>query len=75
MGGRQAAKTFWFLGHESLCRVKVASDQSSLSAGDLVVPMVRRPDPVPCINCEVGEWDMCRNGKYTEHGIKQLHGA
>lgn len=36
--------------------------------------MVRHPDPVPCTNCAAGEWDMCRNGKYTEHGIKGLHG-
>ena len=28
------------------------------------------PDPVPCGNCAVGEWDFCRNGQYTEHGIK-----
>jgi threonine dehydrogenase-like Zn-dependent dehydrogenase len=38
------------------------------------VGIVRKPDPVPCPNCAIGEWDMCRNGKYTEHGIKQLHG-
>jgi glucose 1-dehydrogenase len=35
---------------------------------------VRRPDPVPCPNCAVGEWDMCRNGQYTERGIKQIDG-
>jgi threonine dehydrogenase-like Zn-dependent dehydrogenase len=22
----------------------------------------------------VGEWDMCRNGRYTERGIKEIHG-
>jgi threonine dehydrogenase-like Zn-dependent dehydrogenase len=42
--------------------------------GDLVVGIVRRPDPVPCPNCAVGEWDMCRNGQYTERGIKQIDG-
>ena len=36
--------------------------------------IVRRPDPVPCPNCAVGEWDMCRNGRYTEHGIKEIDG-
>ena len=36
--------------------------------------IVRRPDPVPCPNCAVGEWDMCRNGQYTERGIKQIDG-
>ena len=25
-----------------------------------MVGIVRRPDPVPCPNCAVGEWDMCR---------------
>ena len=42
--------------------------------GDLVVAIVRRPDPVPCPNCAIGEWDMCRNGQYTEWGIKEHHG-
>ena len=45
-----------------------------LKKGDLVVGIVRRPDPVPCPNCAVGEWDMCRNGQYTERGIKQIDG-
>jgi threonine dehydrogenase-like Zn-dependent dehydrogenase len=62
------------LGHESLGRVVEAPQGSGLTAGDLVVGIVRRPDPVPCSACAVGEWDMCRNGRYTEHGIKQLDG-
>ena len=62
------------IGHESLGRVLEAPAGSGLSKGDLVVGIVRRPDPVPCPNCAVGEWDMCRNGLYTEHGIKQLNG-
>ena len=62
------------LGHESLARVLEAPSGSGLAPGDLVVPIVRRPDPVPCPNCAVGEWDMCRNGRYTEHGIKSEHG-
>jgi glucose 1-dehydrogenase len=62
------------LGHESLGRVVEAPVESGLSAGDLVVGIVRRPDPVPCANCAVGEWDMCRNGRYTERGIKGRHG-
>ncbi len=61
------------LGHESLGRV-VDPGPSSFKAGELVVGIVRRPDPVPCPNCAVGEWDMCRNGKYTERGIKEIHG-
>lgn len=62
------------LGHESLGRVLEAPAGSGLAKGDLVVGIVRRPDPVPCPNCAVGEWDMCRNGKYTERGIKGRDG-
>jgi threonine dehydrogenase-like Zn-dependent dehydrogenase len=62
------------LGHESLGRVIDPGPTSSLEQGDLVVGIVRRPDPVPCPNCAVGEWDMCRNGQYTERGIKEIHG-
>ena len=62
------------LGHESLGRVLEAPDDSGFVAGDLVVGIVRMPDPRPCGACAHGEWDMCRNGEYTEHGIKNLHG-
>jgi threonine dehydrogenase-like Zn-dependent dehydrogenase len=62
------------LGHESLGRVLEAPQASGLRAGDAVVGIVRRPDPVPCANCASGEWDMCRNGLYTERGIKQADG-
>lgn len=62
------------LGHESLGRVLEAPAATGLAVGDLVVGIVRRPDPVPCPNCAVGEWDMCRNGQYTERGIKALDG-
>jgi glucose 1-dehydrogenase len=61
------------LGHESLGRV-IDPGPSGLQAGDLVVGIVRRPDPLPCPNCAVGEWDMCRNGQYTERGIKEIDG-
>jgi threonine dehydrogenase-like Zn-dependent dehydrogenase len=54
------------LGHELLARVK--------DTGQLVAGIVRRPDPVPCACCARGEWDMCRNGQYTERGIKGLDG-
>jgi glucose 1-dehydrogenase len=54
------------LGHELLGRVR--------NTGQLVAGIVRRPDPVPCACCAKGEWDMCRNGEYTERGIKGLNG-
>jgi len=62
------------LGHESLGRVLDPGPTGGFRAGDLVVGIVRRPDPAPCPNCAVGEWDMCRNGQYTERGIKEIHG-
>jgi threonine dehydrogenase-like Zn-dependent dehydrogenase len=62
------------LGHESLGVVEEAPDGSDFMIGDLVVGIVRRPDPVPCPACAAGEWDMCRNGQYTERGIKQRDG-
>jgi glucose 1-dehydrogenase len=62
------------IGHESLGRIVEAPGDSGLAEGDLVVGIVRHPDPVPCANCAAGEWDMCRNGHYTEHGIKALDG-
>ncbi|MFJ5999057.1 glucose 1-dehydrogenase [Streptomyces sp. NPDC092370] len=62
------------LGHESLGRVRQAPPGSDFSAGDLVAGVVRRPDPEPCGACARGEFDMCRNGRYTERGIKELDG-
>ena len=60
------------LGHELLARVKRGA--AGLEPGQLVAGIVRRPDPVPCACCAQGEWDMCRNGQYTERGIKALDG-
>jgi threonine dehydrogenase-like Zn-dependent dehydrogenase len=62
------------LGHEAVGRIAAAPAGAALSAGDLVVPVVRRPDPVPCPSCAAGEWDMCQNGQYTEHGIRGANG-
>jgi threonine dehydrogenase-like Zn-dependent dehydrogenase len=53
------------LGHEAV---------GKLEDGALVVPIVRCPDPVPCPACAMGEWDMCENGRYTEHGISGADG-
>lgn len=62
------------LGHESLGRVETAPEGSGFAHGDLVARVVRRPDPEPCGACAHGEWDMCRNGEYTERGITGLDG-
>jgi threonine dehydrogenase-like Zn-dependent dehydrogenase len=73
-GWAPPAKSRLVLGHESLGRVVDPGPTGALKPGDLVVGIVRRPDPVPCPNCAVGEWDMCRNGRYTERGIKEIDG-
>jgi threonine dehydrogenase-like Zn-dependent dehydrogenase len=62
------------LGHELLGEVEEAPAGRGFERGDLVAGVVRHPDPVPCAACRIGEWDMCQNGRYTEHGIKQLDG-
>src|SRR6201985_430793 len=62
------------IGHESLGRVIQAEPGTGFGAGDLVVGIVRRRDPVPCPACAAGDWDMCMNGRYTERGIVGRHG-
>ncbi len=73
-GAAPPGETRLILGHESLGRVETAPTRERVLPGDLVVGIVRRPDPVPCCACAAGEWDMCRNGLYTERGIKERHG-
>ena len=73
-GWAPPGRTRLVLGHESLGRVLAPGPTDAFQKGDLVVGIVRRPDPVPCPNCAVGEWDMCRNGRYTERGIKEIDG-
>lgn len=72
-GEAPSGADYLVLGHEALGQV-TADPSGTFEPGDLVVPIVRHPDPVPCPNCAAGEWDMCRNGRYTEHGIRGLHG-
>lgn len=64
------------LGHESLGQVvDVGSEVNSFAAGDLVVPMVRRPCPHDyCRPCRSGRQDFCSTGDFRERGIKQQHG-
>jgi glucose 1-dehydrogenase len=65
---------FLVLGHESLGEVLAAPDGSGVVPGDLVVGVVRRPDPMPCPACAADEWDLCRTGGFVERGIKEYHG-
>lgn len=73
-GTAPAGEDWLILGHESLGRVQSAPPESGLQPGDFIVGIVRRPDPVPCPACAAGQWDMCHNGRYSERGIKGLHG-
>jgi glucose 1-dehydrogenase len=63
------------LGHESLGRVLEAPEGSDPGPGDLVVGIVRQPDPEPCPSCAADEWDMCRNGRYSQHGSSSWTGS
>ncbi|HVA59269.1 MAG TPA: glucose 1-dehydrogenase [Mycobacteriales bacterium] len=60
--------------HESLGRVLEAPAGGELAVGDLVAGVVRRPDPQPCPCCAKDQWDFCRNGEFTERGIKGRDG-
>lgn len=62
------------IGHESLGRVRTAPHGSGFAQGDLVVGIVRRPDPEPCGARAHGQFDMCGNGRYTERGITEIDG-
>jgi glucose 1-dehydrogenase len=73
-GEAPAGRSRLVLGHESFGEVMQAPPDSGFAAGDHVVGIVRRPDPVPCPACAAGEWDMCRNGRYSERGIKGRDG-
>jgi glucose 1-dehydrogenase len=64
------------IGHEALAEVlEVGPRVRALRAGDLVVPMVRRPCPDPsCGPCRASRPDFCRTGAFVEHGIRGAHG-
>lgn len=59
------------IGHECLGEI-IEPGSSGLSKGQLVVPVVRRPDSCP--DCRAGQYDLCTEGNYKEHGIKGVHG-
>jgi threonine dehydrogenase-like Zn-dependent dehydrogenase len=73
-GAPPPGETKLIIGHEGLGEVLEAPADSGFRAGDLVVGIVRRPDPVPCPACAAGEWDMCRNDRFAERGIARRHG-
>ncbi|HEY2773967.1 MAG TPA: glucose 1-dehydrogenase [Candidatus Binatia bacterium] len=64
------------IGHESLGEVvETAPDVTTVDAGDLVVPTVRRPcHHEECAACTSSRQDFCYTGDFVERGIKQAHG-
>ena len=70
-GESPLGQDFLVLGHEALGELEKTGG-SALHQGDLVVPLVRRPDG--CINCCSGQSDMCVEGNYRECGISGAHG-
>ena len=62
---------FLVLGHEALGEIENPGI-TDFRKGELVVPLVRRPDD--CVNCRSGQYDMCIEGNYRECGIRGVHG-
>lgn len=73
-GSAPQGSDYLILGHEALGRIRKVGDQitGDFKIGDLVVPIVRKPDD--CHYCQSGQPDMCIKGNYREHGIKEEHG-
>jgi threonine dehydrogenase-like Zn-dependent dehydrogenase len=69
-----AGETRLVIGHESFGEVVETPSGSGFVPGDLIAGLVRRPDPVPCPACAAGEFDMCRNERYSERGIVGRNG-
>jgi threonine dehydrogenase-like Zn-dependent dehydrogenase len=69
-----AGETRLVIGHESFGEVVETPSGSGFVPGDLIAGLVRRPDPVPCPACAAGQFDMCRNERYSERGIVGRNG-
>jgi glucose 1-dehydrogenase len=59
------------IGHESLGVVERAPSGCGFARGNFVAGIVRGPDPTPCSACAVGEWDMCRNGRFSSNCLQR----
>lgn len=75
-GTPPAASEQLVIGHESLGEVvEIGPKVTRVKAGDLVVPMVRRPcDHDECTACRSDRQDFCFTGDFQERGIKERHG-
>lgn len=75
-GKPPAGSDYLIIGHECLGQVlEVGAAVKKFQPGDLVVPRVRRPCPIPtCTPCRKGRPDFCLTGEFTERGIDGAHG-
>jgi len=73
-GEAPAGCDYLILGHENLGVVERCPSQSGLWARDLVVSTVRRGCPEGCAACAAERSDMCLTGRFSERGIRRLHG-
>ncbi len=75
-GTPPAGCPYLVIGHECVAEVvRASSDVTSVSAGDLVIPMVREPCPeASCRACRAGRQDFCETDAFTERGIRGRHG-
>lgn len=55
-GRAPPGEDYLILGHENLGRVLAAPAGAEVAVGDLVVGIVRRPDPEPCAACAAREF-------------------
>lgn len=62
------------IGHEAAGQVVHAGPGVTLSPGDWVTPMIRRPCAPACAECGRGRRDLCLTGGFTERGIFGAHG-
>ncbi len=75
LGSPPEGESQLILGHEALGQVIATGDAvSTIKAGDLVVPMVRRACAPACISCARNRRDLCVTGNYRERGIVGAHG-
>lgn len=66
---------YLILGHESFGQVaETGRAVANVTAGDLVIPNVRRPCADRCPACAAGRQDFCYTGRYIERGIVGEHG-
>jgi threonine dehydrogenase-like Zn-dependent dehydrogenase len=74
-GSPPEGESHLILGHEALGQVIATGNAvTTMKAGDLVAPMIRRACSPACISCGRSRRDLCVTGDYRERGITGAHG-